>query len=582
MEHGWRSAAALPNGAGEGITGGCLPMTPDVRSRERITRTRWIGLLVVASTVLIALTAVAVDAAMRQNAEKSQRSEVLLLQLQTLSSHLSALEWQAIGEGQLPAETREDAQSTSAAMEGILGNLAQLDPGAARLRSVKHLYGSYELAMRTEFQLIAKGDLEHAHLVDEEQVDPAFEALSGMLSSTSAAYGARARRASRSGTFDFALVLSIATAVIALLFWRFQKAQTATKTALSEQQASTRREKAVLLLGEMGEQLRACQSTAKAYGIIASSAERLFPEEPGALYVFDATHETLKTGASWGGVEALPPESGFAARECWALRKGTIHVVTDPNGAPSCRHLGDSPTACYLCVPMTAHDETLGVLHLRRCERPGATEERSMGDVITSKRHLALTFAEHVAMALVNMRLQESLRDQAIRDPLSGLFNRRYMEESLERELSRAARAETPVAVIMLDIDYFKHFNDRFGHAAGDAAIVALAALLRFRVRNEDVPCRYGGEEFVLVLPGVVAGDACQRAEELREAVQGLPLQYDSRSLPAMTVSLGVAVSTECGSTSENLLKAADDALYRAKAEGRNRVVLAHASSVPV
>lgn len=181
-------------------------------------------------------------------------------------------------------------------------------------------------------------------------------------------------------------------------------------------------------------------------------------------------------------------------------------------------------------------------------------------------------------MALANLKLRESLRNQSVRDPLTGLFNRRYMEESLERELRRFSRSQRPVGVIMLDLDHFKRFNDTFGHDAGDALLRELGHLLQTRTRKEDMACRYGGEEFVIVLSGASLEIAQERAEQLREKVKTLKVELRGHSLGAMTVSLGVAVAPHHGSTIAEILRAADLALYEAKKAGRDRVVVQQSS----
>jgi diguanylate cyclase (GGDEF)-like protein len=196
-----------------------------------------------------------------------------------------------------------------------------------------------------------------------------------------------------------------------------------------------------------------------------------------------------------------------------------------------------------------------------------------------TKQRLAVTAAGHIALALANLRLRETLRMQSIRDPLTGLFNRRYMEESLARELRRAARNQRKLGAIMLDLDHFKRFNDTFGHEAGDALLRELGGFLRTRTRREDIACRYGGEEFVVILPEASIEATRQRAERLREEFKHLNVQHRGRSLGAVTLSLGVAVFPEHASTVEDIMRSADRALYRAKAEGRDRVVLGESIS---
>ena len=170
---------------------------------------------------------------------------------------------------------------------------------------------------------------------------------------------------------------------------------------------------------------------------------------------------------------------------------------------------------------------------------------------------------------------QEELRNQAIRDALTGLFNRRYMEESLAKEISRAARLEDTIGLVMFDLDHFKMLNDTFGHAAGDLVLRELGALVTANVRAEDVACRYGGEEFVVIMPWISRETAAMRAEELRRKVEkNLVLTFENRRLPPITISLGAVVMPGQGTTTDRIVGAADKALYQAKETGRNRVVL--------
>ena len=185
---------------------------------------------------------------------------------------------------------------------------------------------------------------------------------------------------------------------------------------------------------------------------------------------------------------------------------------------------------------------------------------------------LASTVAEGMALALANIKLREILRDQAIRDPLTGLFNRRYMIETFERELARAQRHGDSLGVIMMDLDKFKNFNDTFGHDMGDRLLTAFGDFIRDIIRKEDVACRWGGEEFVLILPGASLNAGLARAEEIRSRAKELQIPTGTPHRP-VTLSLGVAVYPEHGSTTDELLKAADTALYRAKRGGRNRVM---------
>jgi diguanylate cyclase (GGDEF)-like protein len=168
------------------------------------------------------------------------------------------------------------------------------------------------------------------------------------------------------------------------------------------------------------------------------------------------------------------------------------------------------------------------------------------------------------------------LRDQAIRDGLTGLFNRRYLDEALESELSRSKRQGSPLGVIMMDLDRFKEYNDTYGHNAGDDLLVTLARMIQDQVRREDIACRYGGEEFLLIMPGASLEATLQRAQSLQKGVN--KLHALNQSLKPFTISAGVAIFPVHGATADDLLHAADQALYRAKAEGRNRVMVAESN----
>jgi diguanylate cyclase (GGDEF)-like protein len=171
--------------------------------------------------------------------------------------------------------------------------------------------------------------------------------------------------------------------------------------------------------------------------------------------------------------------------------------------------------------------------------------------------------------------LRDALREMALRDGLTGLYNRRYLEDALNRELLRAERSGKPVSVVMIDIDHFKHFNDQFGHDAGDFVLSVVARAVTKCIRPSDIACRYGGEELAVVLSEADLECARERAEQMRLAIRDTNLTHLGQTLPAPTASFGVAVHPVNGTTPADLLKAADQALYRAKQEGRDRVCVA-------
>lgn len=329
------------------------------------------------------------------------------------------------------------------------------------------------------------------------------------------------------------------------------------------------RNREISLLGEMTEYLLGCQHQEEIAKVVGLFLPQLFSKLSGALYVLTPANDLLEAVTSWG--EGAPTAHVFVPEDCWAVRRGRGHSWSSTAAGLPCPHLGPHPPDATICIPMASQGEVLGVLHLAirgiDLHHPDIWGE--------SVEQLAGAVAEQIGLAITNLRLRETLRHQSIRDPLTGLFNRRYMEESLVRELQRASRGGIPVAVIMLDLDHFKRFNDSFGHAAGDALMRALATVLQKGIRAEDIACRYGGEEFALILPGAPVHIAHARAEGIRQAAARLSVEHQGTSLGAVTLSLGVAVFPDHGATGEKVLKAADAALYRAKAEGRDRVVTA-------
>jgi diguanylate cyclase (GGDEF)-like protein len=320
-------------------------------------------------------------------------------------------------------------------------------------------------------------------------------------------------------------------------------------------------------LGRMSNVLQACQSVEEACGAVVQSGQILFPTEAAALYLMRSSRNCLEYKAGWGGAgveqTVLLPES------CWALRRGQVYRFEPPHDGLPCEHVTAEPRpAPYICVPLVAQSDILGLLHIRF---PAPDGTQSAG-TIESRLQLATTFADQAGLALANLKLREVLKQQSIRDPLTGLHNRRFLEESLELELARARRSKAPLALIMADIDHFKRFNDGYGHDAGDAVLRIVAQTLKSQIRGSDIACRFGGEEFTLIMPEAALEAARKKTESLRQAIASLVLSHAGQSLGTITMSFGVAIYPEHGSDSTGLLQAADSALYRAKNEGRNRV----------
>ncbi|MEQ9373370.1 MAG: PAS domain S-box protein [Coleofasciculus chthonoplastes F3-SA18-01] len=325
------------------------------------------------------------------------------------------------------------------------------------------------------------------------------------------------------------------------------------------------RNREMVLLGNLSDFLQACLTVDEAYQAIATLVAPLFPGSSGGVFAINPSENWVEAMATWGTV--LASQTLFSPKACWALRRGRPHWVTQPQSGLRCPHIhSDSSPLESFCVPMMAQGKALGILYISS-PQPGQLAE--------AKQRLALTVAEHLALSLANLKLRETLSQQSIRDALTGLFNRRYMEESLEREIHRAQRHQRPMGIIMLDIDHFKHFNDTFGHEAGDIVLRELGIFLQKNVRASDIACRYGGEELMLILPDASLADTQQRAEQIRQDVKTLQIEYHYQPLDVIAISVGVAAFAEHGSTAQELIAAADRALYQAKTQGRDRVVTA-------
>jgi diguanylate cyclase (GGDEF)-like protein/PAS domain S-box-containing protein len=351
----------------------------------------------------------------------------------------------------------------------------------------------------------------------------------------------------------------------------------AAEATQNDLQALELRSNEIRTLSQLGHMLHACMTEAEAFNVIREGAPQLFTTESGALYLMSPSRDVLETASVWGA--PAHDEQVFPQADCWALRTGHPYYVNDSRSAMLCKHLNRWPTTSHLCVPMTAQADILGVLHISANPASPAGVQEMVPPIPASKQQLAMTFTEQVGLAIANVKLRETLKTQSIRDPLTGLFNRRYMQESLERELRRAARSERQLSAILLDIDHFKQYNDSYGHEIGDVVLRELSSLLLSQIRFEDIACRLGGEEFILILPETSLEVAQQRGEKLREAIRHLMIQSRGQLLGTITVSIGVSVFPMHGTTSAAFLQSADDALYRAKKEGRDRLVIANAIS---
>jgi diguanylate cyclase (GGDEF)-like protein len=332
-------------------------------------------------------------------------------------------------------------------------------------------------------------------------------------------------------------------------------------------------QRATQLLSELDEWLQCCQSLEELFKVVSMYMHKLLPATSGELYIYSNSRDVLDGSCQWG-VEAMLDH--IAPDSCWALRRGRPYKYGTGNVGFVCGHVEkqicEAEGLKYLCLPIVAHGDTVGLLHIKFNERNDQMADESMPRRYSDMFDFAAQCAEHISLAIANVRLRDELRDQSIRDSLTGLYNRRYFLERLRNELRNAEKKGEHVGLITFDADRFKSFNDNHGHDAGDVILREIGDVIQTTFNGTEVACRYGGEEFNILIPSASAEQAKAAAEILRSNVEGLIVRYENSELPRVTISAGVAAYPEHGRQVQDLLKAADAALYMAKEQGRNRV----------
>jgi diguanylate cyclase (GGDEF)-like protein len=326
------------------------------------------------------------------------------------------------------------------------------------------------------------------------------------------------------------------------------------------------------LLTASRDELQLCVNLDEVYRSAKTGFARLLPAVNGTLSIITNSRNMMEIVSAWGETameDCHPPES------CCGLRSGQARWREQAVSEIQCGHFKKGGPEYYVCVPVVAHGDTLGLLYLQAADEVGLQSVRQR---IGGLRQLV----QLVGMSVASMRLRMKLEHQSIRDPLTGLFNRHFMEVALEREISLAARRKNMLAVLMLDVDHFKDFNDTHGHAAGDAVLRAVSEVCQNAVRTEDIACRYGGEEFTIILPDITSEIAYARANSIRNAISALRVSEGKNFYGEVTISIGIALYPDDGTDSDMLLRRADQALYRAKQGGRNQVLLAIESAEPI
>ena len=319
------------------------------------------------------------------------------------------------------------------------------------------------------------------------------------------------------------------------------------------------------LLARMTQRMQGCDTLADLQRVVQRFVPEIAPTRAGRLYLVDKRRNAVVEACEW-----LDPASSardFAAGDCWALRRGMSHRPAGGAVDVPCPHIESDggQTLDTLCLPLIAQRETLGLLYFEPLASAGNAAE-------TPTIYLGM-LAENIGLALANLRLREALREMAMVDPLTQLANRRQLDAMLDGEIRELAGQGMAVACLMIDVDHFKRFNDTYGHDAGDAVLREVGAVLQSATREGDFSFRYGGEEFLMLLPGLEPEQAAERAQDIRGRIAALSLSHDGNALGAITASIGVACAPRhC--PPERLVQTADAALFCAKEGGRNRVEL--------
>ena len=324
------------------------------------------------------------------------------------------------------------------------------------------------------------------------------------------------------------------------------------------------------MLQAMGEMFQACTSPLEGARVTGQFAQTLFDADAGSIFMVedgvDPRHPVYNTLYQWG-----PPsecDEHVHTEDCWSLRKAKPYPLSEEEEGIRCEHLRLGPMRHSLCLPLHAQGRVVGLINLRGAGRL-LPQSNELGD---HQLKLAQMFASKTAQFLANLALRQRLEEQSLRDPLTGLFNRRYFNEQLNIEFQRALRAKTPLASLMIDVDHFKRINDRFGHETGDRVLKGIAEVLSQNARAGDIVCRWGGEEFVILMPGSNGQAARRRADEIRNRIKD---QVEVVGGTRVSVSIGVAAYPEHACDPDGLIEVSDRALYAAKGAGRNRVTVA-------
>lgn len=317
------------------------------------------------------------------------------------------------------------------------------------------------------------------------------------------------------------------------------------------------------IIHKMNEFLLTCDHSTDAYEIISHTASEIFPEMSGGLFQFNSLENQMEMVIEWGKIKILKKK--FNLSDCWGLREGHLYHIADPAKELLCHHFSTAPVTGTLCMPQIHEKGFTGMIVLI-----GNAGE----DISSFNEQLAMVFNDTIRLALSNIHLREKLLEQSIHDSLTTLYNRRYLDEMLPRKLKLNIQEKQKLYVSMIDIDFFKRFNDTHGHEAGDEVLKSVGTILREEINGSDLACRFGGEEFILIFTHTNKEKVLAQLENLREKIKNTPIFFQEKLLPPVTISIGMAEAPTDGRSPKEIVQVADEALYQAKQQGRDRIVV--------
>ncbi len=325
-------------------------------------------------------------------------------------------------------------------------------------------------------------------------------------------------------------------------------------------------ENEMAIINEMNQMLQLCKNSSEAYDIIKQTTQKIFIGINGSLAIYNSRTGKLQTVESWNWDSDQNLCDEFEEIDCWALRRDKLYIITNPKNGPICAHFKTPPHGNSICIPLKGQNEIIGMINFN------ASTDTTID---TYQRQIMTNFGDVIKLSLANIKLHEALKEQATHDPLTGLFNRRHLDEFLQREITRVTRSSGKLCLAMLDIDHFKKFNDENGHDAGDLVLKFIAEQLKSSLRESDIICRYGGEEIVIVLLDTEMVGALARLNSFRNKIKSKQLHFEEKVLPSISVSMGISEAPMQTTIADELIRLADEALYKAKHSGRDKIIVA-------